>query len=138
MDILDWLGNHTAWVTILLGISLVALIGSVWMVHYFLVTIPADYFAREHKPLERWRNLHPALRVTLRVVKNLVGTLLILTGVVMLFTPGQGTLTVLVGLALVDFPGKHVLERSIIQRPIFVNVVNRLRSRADQPPLTFL
>jgi Putative transmembrane protein (PGPGW) len=124
--------------TTTLGVSLVVLVASVLMVHYFLITIPADYFAREHKPLERWRNLHPALRVTLLVVKNVVGALLIVVGVVMFVTPGQGMLTVLLGLTLVDFPGKRALERRIIERPIVLKVVNRLRTRANRPPLMLL
>ena len=113
VDALDWLGDQAGWIAIVLGTSLALLIVSVWMVRYIIIRIPADYFAREHKPLDRWRNSHPALRAILLVLKNLAGALLILAGVVMFFTPGQGTLTVLAGLALVDFPGRG-LERWII------------------------
>ena len=127
MELFDWLGGHAAFTTVMLVISLVVLIASVWIVHSFLVSIPPDYFAWEHKPLERWRNLHPVFRWTLLVAKNLVGTLLILAGLVMLITPGQGVLTLLLGITLVDIPGKRALERR--------KCINRLRSRAGQAPL---
>ena len=112
-------------------------IGSLWVVHRFLVTIPPDYFQQEHNLLESWKDSHPVLRWTLIVGKNLLGGLLVVAGTVMLFTPGQGVLAVLLGLSLVDVPGKRALERRIVQRRGVLSVVNRLRARAKQSPLEF-
>ena len=55
---------------------------------------------------------------------------MILAGLVMLITPGQGVLSILLGLALVDVPGKRTLERKIFQRPPVLKLVNRLRGVA--------
>ncbi len=69
--------------------------------------------------------------------KNLLGGLLIVAGLIMLVTPGQGVLSILLGLVLVDVPGKRKVERKIIERKSVLKVVNRLRARAGQPPLEF-
>jgi hypothetical protein len=136
-EFFDWLGAHAALTTVMLVASVVVFIGSLWIAHYFLVTIPADYFASSHNRFEPWHDSRPLLRWTVLVAKNLLGVLLIMGGLVMFFTPGQGILTLLLGLALVDIPGKRAVERKIIQRPSVLKVVNRLRARAHQPPLRF-
>ncbi len=49
--------------------------------------------------------------------RNLYGGLLIIAGVIMLFTPGQGLLTLLAGFLLLDFPGKRRTWRKILSYP---------------------
>jgi Putative transmembrane protein (PGPGW) len=132
---LDWLASHAALTTVMLAVSIVVLVGSLWFCHYVLTTIPPDYFIREHKPLAAWRKSRPVLWWTIMLGKNLVGLLLVAAGVIMIFTPGQGILTLLLGISLLDIPGKRSLERKIIQRPTVLKLINRLRARADQPPL---
>jgi hypothetical protein len=39
------------------------------------------------------------------------------------------------GIALTNFPGKQRLERMILQRPTVRKLVDRLRARANRPPL---
>jgi hypothetical protein len=135
--ITGWLEQYAALGTVLLVASVVMLVGSLWVAHRFLTTIPADYFTHQHKRFERWNNSHAALRWTLIIGKNALGGLLILAGIVMIFTPGQGILSLLLGLTLIDIPGKRTLERKIIQRPSVLRVVNHLRARAGKPPLEF-
>ena len=134
-EFFDWLGDHAAVASVMLVASVVASIGTLWIAHYFLVTIPADYFATSHKRFEPWRESRPVLGWTVLVAKNLLGALLILGGLVMFFTPGQGILTLLLGLALVDIPGKRAIERKLIQQPTVLKLVNRLRARAGRPPI---
>lgn len=64
-----------------------------------------------------------------------MGLLLLLAGVIMLVTPGQGVITVLIGLILMDFPGKYGLERKLVTQPAVLRSINWLRAKADQPPL---
>jgi hypothetical protein len=119
----------------MLIVSGVVLVGSLWICHYVLVSIPPDYFQGKHKPFEQWRTARPGLWWTLMISKNLVGALLAVAGLVMFLTPGQGILTLILGISLIDFPGKHALLRKIIERPSVLKVINRLRKRAKQPPL---
>jgi len=131
----DWLRENAALTTVMLVVSIVVLVGSLWICHYVLTTIPPDHFNKKRKPFEQWRTARPALWWTLVIGKNLVGALLIVTGLIMLFTPGQGILTLLLGVSLVDIPGKRKLERRIVRHASVLKMINRLRARAKQPPL---
>ena len=108
---------------------------SLLAVPFLLTRIPVDYFARSEPRPMLWQRHHPALRWTLHVLKNLCGILLLLAGIVMLFTPGQGVLTVLVGVALMDFPGKRRLELWLVRRPSVLTSINWIRQRTHHPPL---
>jgi hypothetical protein len=68
-------------------------------------------------------------------VKNVLGLLLIIAGLVMLLVPGQGLLTVVVGLVLTDFPGKFRLQRWIVSRKSVWRSIQWLRKRAGKEPL---
>ncbi len=134
---LAWVSDHAEVTTALIALSVVILIASLWVGRRYLVSIPADYFVTEHKPLERWRRTRPLVWWTLMISKNLLGMVLIVLGVIMLFTPGQGLLTLFLGVALTNFPGKQRIERAIIQRPAILSLVNAQRARAGKPPLMF-
>ena len=111
-----------------LGIfSVVAVLASVVLVPRFLAKLPPDYL-RDSKPPE-------SPSVLLRVLRNLLGVVLVLLGIAMLLLPGQGLLTLLVGLLLVDFPGKQQLVRRILSRPKVLSIVNKLRAHRNAAPL---
>ena len=55
---------------------------------------------RERGPLHRKLHSHPVLAVTTKIVVTLVGGLVLLAGVIMIFTPGQGILAIVLGLAI--------------------------------------
>jgi hypothetical protein len=92
-----------------------------------LIYLPADYFVR--RPNEH------SLSLPWRIVKNLLGVVLVVLGVVMVFVPGQGLLTIVFGLVLIDFPGKQKLIKKILDRPGLLEKINRLRDRYGKPPL---
>ena len=71
------------------------------------------------------------------IAKNLLGAVMVIAGVVMLFTPGQGVLSLLLGVSLLDVPGKRALERRIIEQPAVARLINSMRAKAHQPPLEF-
>ena len=100
------------------------------------VHLPADYFLHERRPLP-FAGRPLALRVSVAVLKNLLGVALIAAGVVMSLpgVPGQGLLTILLGLMLVDVPGKHRLERSIVRRRLVYGALNAVRARFGRPPI---
>ena len=55
---------------------------------------------RERGRVYRRLHAHPVLALTTKVVVTLVGGLVLLAGVVMIFTPGQGILAIVLGLAI--------------------------------------
>lgn len=105
-------------------------------VGWFVVNMPADYFAERRRRRESpgWQR-HPVLRPLVFAVKNALGAALVVAGLVMLVVPGQGLLTIVVGLLLVEFPGKFRLERWLATRNSVWRSLNWLRKKAGRQPL---
>lgn len=97
--------------------------------------IPEDYFSHPHRHRMADEARHPLVSALLAGGKNLLGALLLLAGLLMLFTPGQGLLTLLVGLLLMNYPGKYALERWLVQRAGVLQALNWLRARGGRGPL---
>jgi hypothetical protein len=117
--------------------SAVTFVGTLLLVPVLLRRMPAEYFVGPSPPPSESRRLHPAIRWIARVLKNVLGLVLLSMGILMLFLPGQGVLTILLGIALLDFPGKRRLEKSIASRPRVRQSIDWLRQRKGRPPLRF-
>src|SRR5438552_1172936 len=119
MDVSDWLRWPT-WPEVAIGLALfvVFAVASVVFTGVVLVQIPADYFVGLHAPAF-WRDRHPALRLLGRVLRNLIGAVLVVVGIILALpgVPGQGILTILIGLMCLDLPGKRPLEQWLVGRP---------------------
>jgi len=124
-DVLIWLGLFVS--TFLLSLGLIGLV---------LVKIPATYFSSHYQsdflPGTPW-----ILRWGALILKNILGVLLIVLGIVLSVpgVPGQGFLTILLGLILLDIPGKRPIEAQIISRPAVLGAANKIRARFGKPPL---
>lgn len=138
---IEWLTNFwetLTWSRILWGslITVVSVAITYGLIIFGLVKIPADYFSSAYyeKRAAESRQ-HFFLRWSAAIVKNIVGFLLIVAGVIMIFTPGPGVPTILLGLIVMDFPGKRPLEAKLIAQPAVLATINHLRSRYNKPPL---
>jgi len=116
------------------GLSLLGLVGTVMAVPWVLARLPQDYFNQAHREVWRHSSDEPWYALLLGAVKNVLGALLVLLGVIMIVTPGQGLLTLLVGLLLMNFPGKYQLERRLVCRPGVMAALDWLRKRKGEPP----
>lgn len=116
-------------ITVLSG--LLSLIAVPWLV----ARLPEDYFCHRRRAPLRRKAAHPLPALALAALKNLIGLLLVLLGLVMFVTPGQGLLTLLVGLMLLNFPGKYRLERWIVTRPKVLPALNWIRRKMGKRPL---
>jgi hypothetical protein len=116
-------------------LSLVMFAGSIVFIWILIVHMPVDYLTRVRLSEESFCYRHPVTRVVTVVAKNVFGLLLVIMGVVMLLTPGQGLLSVFIGLTLLDFPGKKKLIRRLLGRRGVLNMINKIRSKARRPPL---
>jgi hypothetical protein len=116
--------------------SVVTFVTSIAVTVFVLIKLPDTYFKASHGR-EFWVERHPVLRWGGLVVKNLLGAVLVLLGVVMSLpgVPGQGVLTILLGVMLLDFPGKRSLELKLVSRPKVLRTINRIRRRFDRTPL---
>lgn len=141
----DWLLSAREWLQGLswqqqlllgMGLFLVSFFGSLAFTALIIVQMPANYFQNQKHPPALAPG-HPVLRWLGHIVKNLLGLLLILIGIMLSLPgiPGQGLLTILIGLMLLDFPGKHHVERKLVMRPGIRAAIDRLRARFGKPPL---
>lgn len=116
------------------GLSLVGFVGTLIGVPWVVARLPHDYFNQPNRAVWRLSMEEPWYALLLGAVKNVLGALLLLVGLVMIVTPGQGLLTLLVGLLLMNFPGKYQLERWLVCRPGVMRALNWLRKRKARPP----
>lgn len=135
----DWLlrfWESLTWGRIAWGLlfTVVTIIASYGLIVIGMIKIPADYFSSTYVK-EIKDDKHFTLRWSAFIIKNVVGFLLIIAGIIMIFTPGPGVPTILLGLVLMDIPGKRPLEAKLIQRPLVLSAVNELRARYNKPPL---
>ena len=99
-----------------------------------MIKIPADYFSSNYAK-EAESDRHFTIRWTALIIKNIIGFLLIIAGIIMIFTPGPGVPTILLGLIMMDIPGKRPFEARLINRPMVLSAVNDLRAKYNKPPL---
>lgn len=132
---LAWMQSHETLLAWLSAASVLMFFGSILLIPWLVIRIPADYFLRQRHYADRWKPRHPLLRIAFLAIKNILGGLLFLAGVVMLVTPGQGILTILVGLLFLDFPGKFALERRLAAKPPVFRTINWMRAKAGHTPL---
>lgn len=137
-----WVQAVAAWMlqpivlTLLVSTSVVLFVLSVIGLPLVLTRMPTDFFSRpERRRLELAERERPVWYVVLRGLKNALGGVLLLLGLLMLVVPGQGLVTILVALSLLDLPGKRRLQRWVISRPVVHRPVNELRRRAGRPAL---
>lgn len=116
--------------------SVATLILSILLIPYLIVRLPADFYAERNHRRRVFQDA-PVLRFVFLAVKNTLGMLLFVAGVLMLVLPGQGILTILAALTLLDFPGKRRLELRILHMPALLKGINGLRRRAGRKPLSF-
>ncbi len=129
---LDFINNIFAeYENILIAIGIISgivFIVSILAMPWLLGKIPADYFVRNNYR-KNGRNFF------ITTIKNFFGFVLLLVGIIMLLTPGQGVISILLGLFLMEFPGKRNLELKIIRNDATFKAINWLREKAKKPPL---
>ncbi len=126
---------HPVVLAVLVSITVLLLVVSVVGVPVVLTRLPTDFFSRPERRLAPSGQRRPLGSMLLRGLKNVLGWVLLVLGLLMLVAPGPGVPTLFISLYLVDFPGKHRLQGWLISRPAVHRPVNALRRRAGRPPL---
>jgi archaellum biogenesis protein FlaJ (TadC family) len=133
--ILEWLTSHQyllGWVGVC---SLLIFVLSILSLPWIVAKIPEDYFLFQKRKRVILKNDFLGNWIVIFILKNFIGVLLISSGILMLFLPGQGILTILAGLVMTDYPGKYKFERKIVTNPRILGKLNWLRAKANQPNL---
>jgi hypothetical protein len=132
---LSWVEAHQGLLLSLAGLSVLMFVGSLLSLPFLLARIPEDYFTDPQRHAARLKSLHPVVYLSLRLLKNLLGWVLVLAGILMLVLPGQGILTIIMGLVLSDFPGKFALERRLASDRRILCGINWIRRRSGHTPI---
>lgn len=98
----------------------------------FILKADENFFVRL-----REREEMPIRVGALFVLRNLVGGVLLVSGILMLFLPGQGVLTILNSLLFLEFPGKRKLIARILDNPRTQEGLNRFRRRFGKKQFNF-
>jgi hypothetical protein len=131
----DWLPDKEAFIAWSVVGSIVMFFGSLIVLPWLIVRMPADYFLYRRPPPDSWAGRHALIRWTVLVLKNLIGAVLLLAGIVMLVVPGQGLLAIIVGISLLNIPGKRRLELRMVQNRHLMKAINWVRAKHKRPPL---
>lgn len=127
---IEWASDNAWW---LFAAGVVGLLCGLGIMVALALTMSADHFTS--RPRRSYGN--PVCHTLVRVVRNVLGALLLLSGIIlaMPMVPGPGVLLIILGLSLTDIPGKHALGRRILRNPKVLKPLNALRSRCGRPPL---
>ena len=132
-SIVHWIKTHPLFVISITIFSLILLAFSIFMIPVLIVNLPSDYFKKQKKQM--WPGvIQSALYVIYLILKNLVGVVLILLGLIMLAIPRPGLITLLIGLVIIDFPGERKLLVFILRKTNAIKVMNWLRQKNNKPP----
>jgi len=133
--IMDWLKAHSSLLWTLSAISLVTFLATLAIIPYFIVRIPEDYLIRKRRKDEKPFAQKPRKRLAYLILKNLLGVILVIVGLLMFVIPGQGVITMVIGIMLMNFPGKRTLATTIVRQPTIFKSINWTRAKALSPPL---
>ena len=132
---IDFINDHeNVFIWLAIG-SFIVFIVSILLIPWIVTRIPSDYFTHPKRQKYLWSDQPLAVRLLFIFLKNVLGVILVLGGIVLLLLPGQGILTILIGLVIMDFPYKYKVETWIIKHPFILRTINKLRSKVKQQPL---
>jgi putative transmembrane protein PGPGW len=134
---LEWCEAHIELLSWLGVLSLVLLIATALLVPVFVGKLPVDEFRERRAPRHHWRDLHPALAILMRILRNTVGAICVLAGIAMLVLPGQGLLTIFVGVLLLEIPGKRRLVLCVVSKRPVQRALNWIRRHRKVPEFSF-
>lgn len=117
-------------------ISFLSFVASLLIFPWIIGRLKEDYFLQLHTHKKR-KDEHPFMFLSLRLLRYLLGAILLMAGVLMLFLPGQGLLTIILGLSLLDFPGKQKLIDWFLQKEFLQTALNWIREKEHKKPFLF-
>lgn len=126
-------GDLITWVGV---ISSFCFFASLAIIPLVICRLHDDYFFHIHEHSKN-EDLHPLAFALLRLLRYLLGAILLVAGFLMLFLPGQGLLTMILGISLLDFPGKQQAVDKLLQIQSIQNSLNWIRKKGNKNTFTF-
>ena len=129
-----WIQAHSAFLLTGLGVlSVVTFVASLVALPIIIARLPVDHFISQRARSLPWRRKSPLRRTVLVILRNLLGALLVLGGLLMLVLPGQGLLTIVIGLLMIDTPKKRAFQAWLLAWKPVNRGINWMRRKANQP-----
>ena len=135
MAMLNWIESNGVWLGWTAAASLISMVLIFIAVPAIVARLPQDYFTHPRREPAYLGYPHPLIGMLVAGLKNVLGLMLVVVGIVMLLTPGQGILTIFLGILLLNFPGKYQLELWFVRQPKVLPAINWLRAKLRKPPL---
>ena len=136
-EALAWCESHVRLLSFLGAASFALLVATILLVPVLVGALPQDEFKDREAPRHAWRDLHPAIATSLRILRNAFGALCVVAGVALLVLPGQGLLTIFAGVLLLEFPGKRRLVLCVVSKRPIQRTLNWMRRRRRVPEFVF-
>lgn len=122
------------WLTVL---SLITFLLSIILIPIVVNMLSSDCFRKlTLKPADRPVRSQ-AMKVFFLIIRNTLGVLLFLAGLLMLFLPGQGLLTLLLSFMLLSIPGKQRLIVYLVKQKNIQKSLDWLRRKGGRPPFVW-
>ena len=125
--LLEWLGL----------LSVLTFFGSLIAIPWIIARLPVNYFIRHRQLVTERHERHPLIARLTFMLRNFVGIVFLITGIVMLVLPGQGIITILIGISFMDFPKKHHLVDYLVRRQKVITFLNWIRKKEKKPVFEF-
>ncbi len=123
-----FIADNATLISWMAGVSVATFLVSILIIPVLISRLPARYFCLDYR---QNRAADKSLKTRLiGVLKNLLGALLVIAGIIMFFIPGQGMLTLIIGLGFMTFPGKYALERKLVSKKAVLKSINWIRNKA--------
>ncbi len=130
IDLIDDYKSIIFWLGLL---SFLIFIFSLVTIKWLVALIPSDYFVS--KKDTKFKSEYPFIWLISMIIKNIIGYVLIIGGILMLLLPGQGLFTIFIGLMMSNYPGKYYIEKKFIAIPSILKTINWLRKQSNKEPI---
>lgn len=111
--------------------TLLFTVGGILLLPFVVARLPQDWIVQPRVPFLVALRLRPGRTLG----RNLLGLLLVVMGLIMLLTPGQGLLTLFIGLLMLDTALRPRVLRALARRRPLAAALQRMRAWGDAPPL---
>ena len=130
IDLIDDYKSIIFWLGLL---SFIIFIFSLVTIKWLVALIPSDYFVSRKDT--KFKSEYPFIWLISMIIKNIIGYVLIIGGILMLLLPGQGLFTIFIGLMMSNYPGKYYIEKKFIAIPSILKTINWLRKQSNKEPI---
>ena len=107
---------------------------SLLLIPLLVARLPRDYFQENKLKDTLALSLSSPKSITIFILRNIIGLLLVALGFAKLFLPGQGVMTIIIGLAIMRFPYKQRLLFKATRSPAIQASLDWLRGKTGKKP----